>query len=432
MAAKTVALAGIGKRKVRDKLRVPPRAQERLAPEPSAPARMQGAPAPVPSPSPHSLRLPSRTRATVFPRMPLPRILLFVAFVLFVGRLPAARADEPFFKKGDVIAIVGGEDMVALSEYGYLELLLTRALPDYHLRFRNLAWEGDTVFEQRRDLGFPTWEEQLEKIGATVVLCQFGQMESLAGTGRVGVPPAGPGILPGRNSAAVTPGGPDAGAAAQDRSGRMPEPAGGTPTLPGIAEFIAAYEKLLVRFSGGGKRRVAIIAPLQFWRIPSIPDWMSQGRSDNMNDYSLATEAMAKKARFHFVENVNPDESTQRDGVHLSVSGHVGLALELKRSADVKEFGAEGIGYSKLDGMVFNRGLEPLRQLIIAKNRLWFDYWRVQNWAFLAGDRTNQPSSRDHLDPQKRWFPEERERFLPLIEAKEKEIDALAAKLAQP
>src|SRR5450755_109486 len=99
--------------------------------------------------------------------------LALLAFVF------AVRAEEPFFKKGDVIAIVGGEDMVALSEYGYLELLLTRALPDYHLRFRNLAWEGDTVFEQRRDLNFPTWEEQFDKIGATVVIAQFGQMESL-------------------------------------------------------------------------------------------------------------------------------------------------------------------------------------------------------------------------------------------------------------
>ena len=73
-----------------------------------------------------------------------------------------------------------------------------------------------------------------------------------------------------------------------------------------------------------------------------------------------------------------------------------------------------------------------MRQLIIAKNRLWFDYWRVQNWAFLAGDRTEQPSSRDHLDRTKRWFPAEREQFLPLIEKKEQEIWDLAAKLAQP
>jgi hypothetical protein len=75
-------------------------------------------------------------------------------------------------------------------------------------------------------------------------------------------------------------------------------------------------------------------------------------------------------------------------------------------------------------------GIEDLRLLIVAKNKLWFDYWRPENWAFLFGDRTNQPSSRDWRDPSKRWFPAEREEFIPLVEAKEKEIDALAAKLA--
>ena len=68
----------------------------------------------------------------------------------------------------------------------------------------------------------------------------------------------------------------------------------------------------------------------------------------------------------------------------------------------------------------------PLSQTIRAKNRLWFHYTRPQNWAFLAGNRTNQPSSRDHLDPNKRWFPEEMEQWLPLIAAKEKEIWAMA------
>src|SRR5688572_15812658 len=109
-----------------------------------------------------------------------PLLSLSLVIFLFVPRGTANTA-EPFFKKGDVIALVGGEDMVVASEYGYLELLLVRALPDYHLRFRDLACEGDTVFEQRRELNYPSWEEQLDKVGATVVIAQFGQMESLAG-----------------------------------------------------------------------------------------------------------------------------------------------------------------------------------------------------------------------------------------------------------
>ena len=122
----------------------------------------------------------------------------------------AAFAAEPFLRPGDVIALVGGEDMVVAGELGYLELLLTRALPEHRLKFRTLAWEGDTVFEQRRDLNFPPLEKQLDEIGATVVLCQFGQMESFAGKEK-------------------------------------------------LPEFVAAYEKLIDRMRGGGKRRVLIL-----------------------------------------------------------------------------------------------------------------------------------------------------------------------------
>ena len=70
--------------------------------------------------------------------------------------------------------------------------------------------------------------------------------------------------------------------------------------------------------------------------------------------------------------------------------------------------------------------VQRLREAVQAKNRLWFNYWRPMNWAFLRGDRIEQPSSRDHRNPALRWFPQEMEKFLPLIEAKEKEIAGLA------
>jgi hypothetical protein len=73
---------------------------------------------------------------------------------------------------------------------------------------------------------------------------------------------------------------------------------------------------------------------------------------------------------------------------------------------------------------------EKLRQLIGEKNRLWFNYYRPQNWAFLAGDRISQPSSHDFRDPTKRWFPDEMQQFLPLIAAKEEAIWTLAKELA--
>ena len=358
-------------------------------------------------------------------------IHLFASFACFAGLL-SVRADEPFFKKGDVIALVGGEDMVALSEYGYLELLLTRALPEHRLKFRNLAWEGDTVFEQRRDLNFPTWEQALDQIGATVVICQFGQMESLAGKEK-------------------------------------------------LPEFVAAYEKLIGRFTGGGKRRVILLSPGELEAMtPS--DWLFiQARQSIRDDYVQSIRKLASQSEGRMeispanqprltrktnprsetaldgsvfptpVEGKNPlnlytgvdlvprggfrsteDMSARtRDGLHANYYGHLLIAEAIGwKTSDVIPLAVLGRDAANHEALT-PRHIESFRQLIIAKNRLWFDYWRVQNWAFLAGDRTEQPSSRDHLDRTKRWFPEERERFLPLIEKKEQEIADLAAKLAK-
>jgi hypothetical protein len=76
-----------------------------------------------------------------------------------------------------------------------------------------------------------------------------------------------------------------------------------------------------------------------------------------------------------------------------------------------------------------NPQFEKLRATVVEKNQLWFNYWRPQNWAFLGGDRTSQPSSRDHRDPKVRWFPAEMEKFGPLIREKEGEMERLAAEL---
>ena len=315
------------------------------------------------------------------------RLPLFLFVFLAAARLLfGAPVDEGFFKANDVIALVGGEDMVAAAEYGYLELLLTRALPNARLKFRCLAWEGDTVFEQRRDLNFPRWEEQLEKIGATVVLCQFGQMESLRGKEKAG-------------------------------------------------EFITAYEKLIDRFAAGGKRRIALILPHPL---------AAQGRSAAFDEYERAIGNLSStRAPFGVRPVFLSTRMHQRDGVHLSSQGHARFAADVAMRLSARSISGSSGGAApdteirvppmpdlpERGGPLKDVDEERLRQLIIAKNALWDRYWRVQNWAFLAGDRTTQASSRDHRDPTKRWFPAEREQFLPLIENKEKEIWALAAQL---
>lgn len=304
------------------------------------------------------------------------RFLLYLLPLLLLG---SASAAEPFLKPNDVIALVGGEDMVVASELGYLETMVQQAVPGYKLKFRGLAWEGDTVFEQRRDLNYPTLDSQLEKIGATVVIAQFGQMESL----------------------------------------------GGSDAIP---QFQAAYDKLVSRLRGPKNRRVALLLPTPFdARKGDSP------LNDNvLREYAAVIEPLQREDMLlvdpwqWFRQGASGAmdrlRSLQtRDGVHLTDPAQL-IAAEA--------IAAALLGQESGDGVAVRRAPpRELKNAVVEKNRLWSHYTRPQNWAFLAGDRTNQPSSRDHKDMSKRWFPGELEEFVPLIEAKENTIWGLAAKL---
>jgi len=240
--------------------------------------------------------------------------------------------------------------------------------------------EGDTVFEQPRDLNYPTLEQQLEEAGATVVVAQFGQMESLAGTEK-------------------------------------------------LPEFLAAYEKLVERLRAGGKRRVILMLPEPFGAAaesgkPKVALRLEMAE-EPLKAYTKGIVELAQK--LSLPAPLPPwtaahTKSLQRDGVHLDAAGLKAAAWSL----------TTGLANTQPAALPASPVDDSLRAAIQAKNRYWYRYSRPQNWAFLNGDRTEQPSSRDHLDPSKRWFPEEMKQWLPLIDTKEQEIWALAAKAAQP
>lgn len=277
------------------------------------------------------------------------------------------RAEEPFLKPNDVIALVGGEDMVVANELGSLETDLQKGFPQLHLKVRSLAWEGDTVFEQHRDLNYPTLEAQLDKIGATVVICWFGQMESLRGNEKVD-------------------------------------------------EFIAAYRSLLTQLSGGGTRRFLILTP------PVISGPGGNDGNKSLVLYAGKIAAMEKPAGALISKNEGHARfRISRDGVHLNEMQQKNLAGSVAFFLGARSALATDLGEPSDD---------VLHGKVQEKNRLWFEYTRPQNWAFLAGDRTNQPSSRDYKDPSKRWFPVEMEEFVPLIEKKDAEIWEAAERLA--
>jgi len=288
----------------------------------------------------------------------------------------------------DVVAFLGGADVAAAQHSGHLEALLTihAHARGRSVRFRNFGWEGDTVFSQPREIGFPSIETQLVTSRVTVVFLQFGRMESLDGSARV-------------------------------------------------AEFTRAYAALLGRCLQRTPR-VVLIAPPPFEKAPGpLPDLSS--RNADLAAYVNGVRELAHKQRLPFADAFS---SLRRDrdaygrltdnGLQLSSRGQALLAAACARELGLGDVLAQA-GTIDEHGAWSNPAFERLRQAVIGKNRLWFDYSRPQNWAFLGGDRTTQPSSRDHRDPKLRWFPKEMEQFLPLIEAKEAEIQALTEGLSR-
>jgi len=174
-----------------------------------------------------------------------------IAFFLTLLLVPITpcRGAKIELRAGDVVAFVGGTDMVRMQKDGRLEAALTRGSLAEKPKFRDLAWEGDTVEfqstvgERWRKDAFGGWEVQLKRVEATVVIAQFGKMESLAGKA-------------------------------------------------GLAAFVERYEKLLDELGAGG-RHLVVLEPRGF-------EWETAG-GNHLPDYTAAIRQLAEKRGLPFV-----------------------------------------------------------------------------------------------------------------------------------
>ena len=293
---------------------------------------------------------------------------------------PSSEAFE--LRQGDVVVFLGGEAVVLEGETGHLESLLTAAFPGRGVRYRNLAWEGDTVLEQPRDVNFPGVAEQLKRVGATVIIAQFGKSESFAGR-------------------------------------------------DGLAGFVAAYEKFCDELAKQTPR-IVLVTPVPFEKPtdPLLPDLSA--RNADLRLYVEATRALAERRGYLCVDlftdvSKEGEDGLTDDGLRLTPRGAGRAAMVLARRLGAVEAASRACDVTDRGRWEVPGGpMEALRQAVVAKNQLWFDYWRPMNWAFLGGDRVFVQASRDHRDPNVRWFPDELERFRPLIEKAEARVEEAA------
>jgi len=266
----------------------------------------------------------------------------------------------------EVVVFVGQENFVRDQKAGELESILASSFAAQKPRFRSMAWEADTVYEQWRDLNFGSWARQLETAGATIVIAQFGQMEALDGVQR-------------------------------------------------LPEFVAAYHRLLDQFAAR-TRRLVLVSPMPFEKplASHAPDLTKH--NDNVAAYVRAVRDLARQRGAAFVDlnglfmTRNLPEHLTEDGIHLTSVGlnHVAASIALQLGAEENR----------------SASIDPLRQAIVEKNRLWFDCWRPANWSFAYGDRVAQPYGKGSgAEPS---LTGEFARHRPLIEAADARIHALA------
>ena len=293
----------------------------------------------------------------------------WLAVVLAIGGTATSQAEQKFtLIDQDVVLFAGGANMVRLQQAGYLEAILTKAFPAARPRFRDFAWEADTVFgqgsviERWRTDGFGDRDQQLQRTGATVVIAQYGRLESLSGAAR-------------------------------------------------LAEFVGAYEELIDAFSKQA-RLIVLVTPTPFETAPStlIPDLSKRNA-----DLALYVEAIAKIAESRDLVLVdlftNAGQGLTDNGMHITAESQSRIAAEITRKLGVQ--------------VPADSDLETLRIAVIEKHRLWFDYWRPANWKLLYGDDSERGFTRGGKDYIP--FREEWKKLLPLIQRAEERVWQIAS-----
>ena len=326
-------------------------------------------PTPVPPPPPP----PALIRPLDRPPVPLPPF-----------------ADGFSLEGGEALVILGGSNAAELARFGYFETLLAASHPGNPVHLRNLAWPTDTVYHQQRPRNFfssanPNYGERdgREPLAVDIAFLWLGQSEVVDGT--------------------------------ENRD-----------------SFEAAYREklgLLQAYTG----RIVLVTP-----VP-CEDPLGLGLDTEKRNRALAPVAatirrLGKEKELPVVDLFSRMKGQQvtRDGLLLSRRGHLLAAQEIVRTLRRGKPGGVLAGEARPDGKLQSQPAEDLRQAVLEKNRLWQQYWRPTNWAFLYGNRQTQPSSRDHRNNRVRWFPGELQGLLPLLDEADLKIHAAAKASSAP
>jgi lysophospholipase L1-like esterase len=367
-----------------------------------------------------------------------------VKYLLLLSLLVAQSSKKPFeLVDGDRVVFIGNSFFERDLRYNHLETALVSRWPARNVVFRNLGWDGDTVWgEARAEFGsaadgFNSLAKHVADLKPTVIFVAYGMSESYAGPG-------------------------------------------------GVDTFVVQFDKMLDMLSRT-QARMVLLSPIRHEDLGRpLPD-----PTDHNRDLRLYVDAIAKVAARRGFDYVNlfdlagsPEQPMTQNGIHLSDRGYRAATWAIERSlglspstwdvrlidANGKALGRgttlsniktapDGLSFTSLDstlssgertlsvyklkpgryalkvdgaavatasaeewerGVPLTQGpeflqLEKLRALIGEKNTHYFHYWRPQNDTYIFGFRRKEQG---HLTAE---FP----KYPPILNEKDAEIAKL-------
>lgn len=267
---------------------------------------------------------------------------------------PAKPWDE--LADGDRVVFIGGTFIEREGNYGWLETLLTVANAPKKVTFRNLGWSGDTVWGESRAYfgkppeGYKNLLALVAELKPTVIYLNYGNNEAHAGEA-------------------------------------------------GLEAFTKQYNKLLDDLTAIGNPRIVVIEPLPYEAGFSGFDPTEYNKKLEQYQKVIKQTAEGRKLELITWAGLDPfPKPLTIDGLHYDSKGYF---LVWQRRYD-----------NLLAGHLSKNDIEKTKDLILAKNELFFHRWRPANTTYLTGFRKHEQGQN----------AKEIAQFDPLVAAKEEEI----------
>lgn len=261
----------------------------------------------------------------------------------------------------DTIVLLGNTVIERAQKYGHLETALNLATTQKNLKFRNLGWSGDTVLGTARSYfgppseGFSRLRDDLTELQPNIIFLCYGAVAAHQGS-------------------------------------------------EGLEEFISGYSTLIQMINSASKpRQIILLTPPPAENLGApYPDLTSYQK--NLQIYRDAISELAKEQKISVHPLTTTSAKLTDNGIHYTSAGYQNLSQNLLKSLQLPEPTTQN-----------PEKISQLRQLIIAKNKLFFFRWRPANETYLRLFRKYEQGNNAKELPM----------FDPLIEEKEKEIEAL-------